>query len=141
MTEPNKTFPQLQDGLSQRLYLWEARCVHPKFPSPLSLTASRVVIQQESVIWGCPPPKVRTIFMKGQDFRTITGAVTPMGRIYLREWNNKGVVLHELAHYFQWVVGQPMEHDAVFMRHLLRLLERQGITDLERSVRAYDLPF
>lgn len=134
-------FPQYKCPEAQKVYIWQECCVFPRFPQPLSLKAARALIKEECFIAGYPEPVVRSNFLKRAEYAHIAGGVDQRGRIYLREWSNKGVVLHELAHYFTWCDNLPMEHDATFMRHFLRLLGRAGATDLEAGVRAYGVPF
>jgi hypothetical protein len=111
---------------SQRVYAWQEAVLFRRFPSPLHIGAARVVIRELCDRLGYEQPKVRCL-RTSPEAANVLGLVThDTLRIYIREWSNKAVVLHELAHYLSGRDGHSLDHGPVFMDWFLRLLELSG---------------
>lgn len=113
---------------AQRVYAWEHRWLYQRFPSPLSLKASRHVIAELCEDFGVPAPRVRPLWGEKLLPCNVSGAYNPEVRtIYLRGWPNKAVVLHEFAHYLSHVHGDMMGHGEEFMNRYIRVLFHAGV--------------
>ena len=92
--------PLLLEDSAQWIYHWQQLRLYPLFPSPLWIGASRAVVRDACDHWSLPQPRVRLIREGDELFQGVGGLChKTLDRIYYREWTNKAVVLHEIAHY------------------------------------------
>lgn len=132
------------DWRAQPVYEWEEKYVRRRFPSPLSMVAARVVVREVCEAYDMPLPRVRPFRTLAPEYANILGGftMTPTGpRIYLREWVNKSVVLHEVAHYICTVKtdNKGLHHDEEFVRCYLGLLAFSGHVGLGQHLPEFGL--